>query len=60
MFNKIATATSSCPMTSPKWRSGVEVSVESIKNREEELFRQFLEVQKREYPEQTGQICDCE
>ena len=59
MFNKLYMATTSCPAAPPRWRSGVEVDVESILGREEELLEQFVQIQKKEYPDQSGASCEC-
>jgi hypothetical protein len=60
MFNKLAMATTSCPLDPPKWSEETAVSEEDIRGHEAKLIQAFIAYQKAEYPEQDGQICDCE
>ena len=59
MLNKLAWGTTNCPMDPPKWTAEIAVNDESIKNREVELFNEYLKIQKKEYGSQDAKICDC-
>jgi len=58
IFNKIAIATTSCPKG--LWRSDIEIDVADIEKRKVELFNEWTEIQKKEYPVQDGKSCTCQ
>jgi len=59
MFNKLGMATTSCPASPPKWTTEIAVNEEAIKGREVELFDEYVRIQKEQFPNQTGESCDC-
>ena len=57
MFNKLGMGTTSCPLDPPRWRTGIEISPESIQGRQEELFHEYLQMQQEQQKSQSGQNC---
>ena len=58
MFNKLGMGTTNCPMEPPKWRTGIEVSPETIEGRQTELFAEYLQLQQEQYgPQGQPKYC---